>query len=102
MKFKGWDESHHHRHEKSRRSFELHCFHHRGNYHDSLPESKVGDFYRSFNGYEDELMWASMWIYKATNDASFAEYAENRLGSLNPGSFSWDEKSPGVLVMTVS
>ncbi|WP_053171293.1 glycoside hydrolase family 9 protein [Streptomyces sp. SBT349] len=45
----------------------------RGNYSDCVP---AGDFYRSWSGYQDELVWGAYWLYKATGDAAYLEKAE--------------------------
>ena len=37
----------------------------RGLYHESIPDAV--EFYKSWNGYNDELAWASLWLYRATN-----------------------------------
>ena len=41
----------------------------RRSYHESVP--KVKDFYKSWNGYEDELCWATAWVYKASQEAAY-------------------------------
>lgn len=70
----------------------------RGNYHDSVPESAVGEFYRSWSGYNDELMWAAMWLYKATNNDGYLNQALQLVNSVGTSEFSWDLKGPGALV----
>jgi len=44
----------------------------RRSYHESVP--KVKDFYKSWNGYEDELCWATAWMYKASQEAAYLRY----------------------------
>lgn len=39
-------------------------------------------FYSSWSGYADELMWASIWLYLATNDSNYLTKAETYLDSL--------------------
>ncbi|KAK8378431.1 hypothetical protein O3P69_011138 [Scylla paramamosain] len=46
----------------------------RKNYHDSIPDASA--FYRSWNGYGDELCWAALWLAKATGDDQFIEKAK--------------------------
>ena len=46
----------------------------RGRYSDSIPNA--ADFYRSYSGYEDELVWGAVWLYRATNDSSYLIKAE--------------------------
>ena len=69
----------------------------RGKYSDSVPEAS--DFYRSWSGYEDELAWSAVWLYKATEDQNYLAKVSN----FNPWSannlFSWDDKSAGVTLM---
>ena len=69
----------------------------RGKYSDSVPEAS--DFYRSWSGYEDELAWSALWLYKATEDQNYLAKVSN----FNPWSannlFSWDDKSAGVTLM---
>ena len=69
----------------------------RGKYSDSVPEAF--DFYRSWSGYEDELAWSALWLYKATEDQNYLAKVLN----FDPWSannlFSWDDKSAGVTLM---
>jgi endoglucanase len=30
---------------------------------------------RSYSGYLDELVWAALWLYKATGEGSYVDYA---------------------------
>ncbi|KAK2355574.1 endoglucanase [Trifolium repens] len=67
----------------------------------SIPQ--VGKYYNS-SGYEDELLWASSWLYHATKDPSYLTYVteknENEFGSLGSGSwFSWDDKHAATQVL---
>nr|AMH40360.1 glycoside hydrolase family 9 [Aretaon asperrimus] len=73
---------------------------HRGIYSDAI--SDASGFYRS-SSYADELVWAAVWLYKATNDNSYltkAEslYEEGNLGNSN-GGFDWDTKTSGVEIL---
>lgn len=45
----------------------------RGVYSDSI--SNAADFYRSYSGYKDELVWGAIWLYRATKDTSFLSKA---------------------------
>jgi len=36
----------------------------------------AANFYRSFSGYEDELAWAAVWLYLATQQKSYLTKAE--------------------------
>ncbi|PNY12986.1 endoglucanase 24-like protein [Trifolium pratense] len=67
----------------------------------SIPQ--VGKYYNS-SGYEDELLWASSWLYHATKDPSYLNYVteknKNEFGSLGSGSwFSWDDKHAATQVL---
>ena len=33
-------------------------------------------FFRSYSGYQDELAWAAVWLYKATGEATYLNYAK--------------------------
>ncbi|KAJ0977225.1 hypothetical protein J5N97_012699 [Dioscorea zingiberensis] len=71
----------------------------RGKYSDSL-SSVVCPFYCSYSGFEDELLWGAAWLYKATQNSSYLNYAKS-LGVNNKDSdtFSWDDKIPGARVL---
>lgn len=59
---------------------------------------QVEAFYKSWGGYEDELAWAAVWLYKATNIKVYLRFAEQFAYMMNVGEFSWDQKGPGVTV----
>uniref|UniRef100_A0A0E0JFN2 Endoglucanase n=1 Tax=Oryza punctata TaxID=4537 RepID=A0A0E0JFN2_ORYPU len=74
----------------------------RGKYDDSMPVAKK--FYGSFSGYGDELLWASAWLYQATDNRRYLDYLANNgdaLGGTGWGTneFGWDVKYPGVQVL---
>ena len=46
----------------------------RGVYHDAIPD--VYDFYRSWEGYEDELGWAAIWLFGATQQDALLDAAK--------------------------
>ncbi|CAN4093966.1 unnamed protein product [Withania somnifera] len=73
----------------------------RGSYSKNIP--KVATYYNS-TGYGDELLWAASWLYHATGDQSYYNYAtgENAdsFGNFgNPTWFSWDNKLAGTQVL---
>ncbi|XP_066912941.1 uncharacterized protein [Clytia hemisphaerica] len=74
---------------------------HRGDYHNSIPDA--ANFYRSWSGYRDELAWASLWLFRATGDATykdnFLKEFDNDAFSQSPGEFSWDNKWHAVQVL---
>ena len=37
---------------------------------------QVYAFYNSWSGYNDELAWGALWLYKATQDDKYLAYAE--------------------------
>ncbi|XP_059490142.1 uncharacterized protein LOC132205217 [Neocloeon triangulifer] len=77
----------------------------RGDYHRAVPQ--VTEFYRSWSGDEDELVWAALWLYRATGQEIYlteakSMYASFRLSSRKLGEFSWDEKTLGVRILLAS
>lgn len=72
----------------------------RGLYSESIPQ--VQEFYNS-TGYGDELLWAASWLYHATGDKKYMDYAVKngkefaKFGS--PTWFSWDNKLAGTQVL---
>ncbi len=80
---------------------------HRGKYSDAI--SAADEFYRSYNGYNDELVWGAIWLYRATNDASYLAKAEaeydnipnEHLESVRSYKWphSWDNKAPGSYLL---
>jgi len=79
----------------------------RGLYHEAITD--VVDFYKSWSGYNDELLWAALWLHIATGDRSYLDYAEKGYSSLpkEPQSdtpkykeaLSWDDKTYGCYVL---
>ena len=79
----------------------------RGLYSNSITD--VTDFYKSWSGYQDELVWAAIWLYLATEDPQYLAKAEAGYDSLpkEPQSttpiykeaLSWDDKSYGCYVL---
>lgn len=69
----------------------------RRTYHTSVPEAQ--DYYRSWNGYEDELQWGLAWLAKATGEDWYLTELEKRYSSHVPTEFSWDTKTPGTQIL---
>ncbi|XP_047074375.1 endoglucanase 18-like [Lolium rigidum] len=74
---------------------------HRGAYTRTFPE--LSKYYNSTT-YQDELLWASGWLYHATGNTSYLAYATGKNGEEfadlgNPRYFSWDDKRPGTQVL---
>ncbi|WP_238015893.1 glycoside hydrolase family 9 protein [Dactylosporangium sp. AC04546] len=69
----------------------------------------ASSFYNSWSGYNDELVWGAIWLYRATNDATYLAKAEAGYASLGtePQSttksykwtIAWDDKSYGCYVL---
>ena len=74
----------------------------RGKYDDSI--EVVRGYYPSLSGYKDELLWAALWLYKATGEAEYYNYVLENAHSFGGigwemTEFSWDVKYAGVQVM---
>jgi len=75
----------------------------RGVYSASIPDA--ANYYKSWSGYNDEIVWAAAWLYKATGNSTFlarakSDYATLQLsGSIVGQSFDWDNKAPGVAAL---
>ncbi|KAM3281999.1 hypothetical protein P3S67_027646 [Capsicum chacoense] len=69
-----------------------------GDYQTSI--SVAGQFYSS-SGYEDELLWAAVWLFKATKDKKYLSYINDK--STNTGgtrsTLSWDDKYIGAQLL---
>eukprot|EP01133_Synstelium_polycarpum_P007343 gene7343-8552_t len=76
---------------------------HRGTYSDSIPD--VQNFYKSWSGYKDEIVWASLWMFKATGDKdllsrAISDYDTYAIGALaQKDSHDWDLKAPGIALI---
>lgn len=79
----------------------------RGKYSDCITDAQ--SFYRSWSGYQDELVWGAIWLHKATGEASYLAKAETEYTKLStePQStersyrwtIAWDDKSYGAYVL---
>ncbi len=73
------------------------AYRYRGKYTDSITDAF--SYYNSWSGYEDELGWAALWLYWATENEDYLTKAEEFFqyygGTL---SFSWDSKKGGYWV----
>ncbi|MBK1828855.1 glycoside hydrolase family 9 protein [Haloferula rosea] len=79
---------------------------HRGKYSDSIPNAAA--FYNSWSGYQDELVWGAIWLFRATNDPAWLQKAQTEYANL-PGDgngaksfnwgLSWDDKAYGCYVL---
>jgi hypothetical protein len=79
----------------------------RGKYSDCITDAK--SFYNSWSGYQDELVWSALWLYRATGEMRYLEAAKEDYEDLNtePQSpvksyrwtHAWDDKSYGSYVL---
>ncbi|NUT50327.1 MAG: endoglucanase [Saccharothrix sp.] len=79
----------------------------RGKYSSCITDS--ANFYNSWSGYQDELVWGAIWLYRATGDASYLTKAKAEYPKLStePQSttrsykwtIAWDDKSYGAYAL---
>ncbi|KAF5746100.1 endoglucanase 11-like [Tripterygium wilfordii] len=74
----------------------------RGKYDASVGVVKT--YYASVSGYMDELLWAAMWLHKATDREEYLNHLINRANSFGGtgwaiSEFSWDVKYAGIQIM---
>ncbi len=79
----------------------------RGKYSDCITDAS--EFYKSWSGYNDELVWGATWLYLATGDSNYLAKAEQYYDNLNTEkdstfksykwTHSWDDKSYGSYVL---
>ena len=68
---------------------------HKGSYDGACP------FYCSCSGYNDELLWAATWLYKATRKQEYLSYLKFEAISGYVAEFSWDLKYAGAQMLIV-
>jgi hypothetical protein len=79
----------------------------RGKYSSCITDA--ANFYNSWSGFNDELVWGAIWLYRATNEVAYLNKAESYYANLgtepqtNTKSFrwthAWDDKSYGCYVL---
>ena len=79
----------------------------RGAYSDCITDA--ANFYRSWSGYNDELVWGAIWMYRATNEQAFLDKAQAYYANLSnqqqstvksyKWTIAWDDKSYGAYVL---
>ncbi|MFG3581401.1 glycoside hydrolase family 9 protein [Micromonospora chersina] len=79
----------------------------RKSYHECITDAT--SFYRSWSGWQDELVWGAVWLYRATGDAAYLTKAESEYDKLGtePQSttrsykwtIAWDNKQFGAYVL---
>src|SRR3954469_21314738 len=79
----------------------------RGKYSDCITDAQ--GFYQSFSGYNDELVWGAIWLYRATSETAFLDKAQSYYANLSnqqqttiksyKWTHAWDDKSYGCYVL---
>ncbi len=78
----------------------------RGVYTSSITDA--ASYYNSYSGYNDELVWGAIWLYRATGDEDYLDKAEEYYDNLSTDSsgnkaydwgLSWDDKSCGCYAL---
>jgi endoglucanase len=79
----------------------------RGKYSDCITDA--AGFYNSWSGFNDELVWGALWLYRATNEADFLTKARTYYANLSnqpqttiksyKWTHAWDDKSYGSYVL---
>nr|CAB3470187.1 unnamed protein product [Digitaria exilis] len=74
----------------------------RGKYDSSIAEVK--SYYASVSGYHDELLWAALWLHRATGRAEYLDYVVDNAHEFGGTGwaiteFSWDVKYAGVQIL---
>ncbi|SEF37586.1 Fibronectin type III domain-containing protein [Amycolatopsis pretoriensis] len=80
---------------------------HRGAYSNCITDAQ--NFYKSWSGYQDELVWGAIWLYKATGDSGYLTKARTEYEKLATEpqtttrsyrwTLAWDDKSYGAYVL---
>ncbi|KAF1001784.1 endoglucanase 16-like [Apium graveolens] len=66
---------------------------HRGTFDGECP------FYCSYSGFNDELLWAAVWLYKATKQDVYHQFITEEAVPANVNEFNWDLKYSGSQVL---
>jgi len=80
----------------------------RGDYIKAIPDAQ--GFYSTWSGYNDELAFGALWLYRATGEESYydkfkviadAHYGEQDTKAYGTctGPISWDDKRPGAYIL---
>jgi endoglucanase len=79
----------------------------RGKYSDCITDAQA--FYNSWSGFNDELVWGAIWLYRATNEADYLTKAQTYYANLSnqqqttiksyKWTHAWDDKSYGSYVL---
>ncbi len=63
---------------------------------------KANGFYTSYSGYFDELAWAAIWLYMATDDTNYLTKAKTYIAKAHSAIYwahNWDNVSNGVYIL---
>jgi len=79
----------------------------RGKYSEAITGASA--YYNSWSGYNDELVWGALWLYRATQDKAYLTKAETDYALLSTEpqktiksyrwTLAWDDKSYGCYVL---
>jgi hypothetical protein len=81
----------------------------RGKYSDAITDAAA--YYNSWSGYQDDLMWGALWMYRATNESAYLTKAQTLFSQIFAGdpasqnypqlkwTHAWDDKTYGALVL---
>ena len=79
----------------------------RGKYSDCITDAS--GYYNSWSGFNDELVWGAIWMYRATNETAFLDKAQSYYANLSnqqqttiksyKWTHAWDDKSYGSYVL---
>ena len=74
----------------------------RGSYTAAIPDA--ANYYNSYSGFLDELVWAAAWMHRATGEAAYLQKAEtlfsqNFANDSLRWTHSWDGKLNGAVVL---
>ena len=79
----------------------------RGKYSSCITDAS--GYYNSWSGFNDELVWGAIWLYRATNEAAYLSKAESYYANLGTEpqtttksfrwTHAWDDKSYGCYVL---
>jgi endoglucanase len=79
----------------------------RGKYSDCITDAS--GYYNSWSGFNDELVWGAIWMYRATNETAFLDKATSYYANLSnqqqttiksyKWTHAWDDKSYGSYVL---
>ncbi|CAL8072396.1 unnamed protein product [Orchesella dallaii] len=73
----------------------------RAKYTDTFPE--IAEYYNSYSGYGDELLWAAAWLWRTTYEDKYEQDYERYWTEFNlngrPVEASWDDKAAQAQVL---